>query len=214
MPRTQASDFTAALQLDTAAFLHLVELRLPAPVGTLRFALDAKDVTWNGNTFTAIGGWWGQFGQTTERQVTSLTLILTNADGVIGPKLDPKQGGVDGRGSKVVLRRTLRDFLTAGAPTQAVVEDTTYLEHYQWVDRQHLALGLATFPMQVIMVPWRTLQGLRCPFIYKGKHCGYVGDLKTCDRTTLGVNGCKAHFGEAPMRTGAFWSRGLDLRGA
>ena len=53
-------------------------------------------------------------------------------------------------------------------------------------------------------IPDRTLQGLRCRWIYKGEHCGYIGDLTTCDKTLFGPNGCKVHFPDEPLRFGGF----------
>src|SRR6185503_7868700 len=60
---------------------------------------------------------------------------------------------------------------------------------------------LRVFPAESIRVPDRTCQGLRCRWLYKGAHCGYVGDLATCDKT---VEDCRRHFDGEPLRFGGF----------
>ena len=64
-----------------------------------------------------------------------------------------------------------------------------------------VAFDLGVFPAEAIRVPDRTLQGLRCRWIYKGAHCGYVGDLATCDKTR---EDCRRHFEDEPLRFGGF----------
>ena len=210
--RDLLSQFIADLQKDKVSFLHLVEIRLRSG-NVLRLALNPTAVSWNGSVWSPTSGFWGEVQESAERDAPTLHFLLQNMDGVLGPVFDPNAGGADERGSRVILYRTLRSHLLTGNPGQSQILDALFLEDYQWVGTEHLALHLSLFPATMIQVPWRTLQGSVCVVLYKGEHCGYAGPKATCDKSAFGPDGCKAHFPDEPLRFGAFWVKGMDTRG-
>lgn len=209
--RAIEAPFAALLAGDQLDSVLLVELQRTS--GTVYYALDPEQRTWNGKTFEPSSGFLSEVMESTKREVPSLRLILQNADGVLGPKLYPGiTGGEDLRGRRVVVRRADRTQLGSAPAAGYVIEFTFFVESVTWISRADVALDLGVFPAEAIQVPDRSLQGLRCRWRYKGEHCGYVGTLPTCDFTFDGKNGCVAHFGADPKRFGAFYARGLDLR--
>lgn len=54
MPRNLTSSFVTAIESDVAEFVHLIELDFSG--GFLRINTGAEDLSWNGFTWTAVGG--------------------------------------------------------------------------------------------------------------------------------------------------------------
>ncbi len=197
--RQKAPALVALLQGDQFDLVALIEVDTTA--GPLRYVIDTHPRTWNGLTFEPTAGAFTEIEESAERGVPHLRLVLQNADGVLGPKLHPDSGGEDIRGRRVTIRQASRDLLSGTNPDELVIEWTFFVEGYSWIGREAVALGLGVFPAEAIMVPDRTCQGLRCRWIYKGEHCGYIGDLATCDKT---LQDCRKHFEDEPLRFGGF----------
>ena len=92
-------------------------------------------------------------------------------------------------------------MLAGTSPLDLVIEWVLFINAYSWIGREAVAFDLGVFPAESTRIPDRTLQGLRCRWIYKGRHCGYVGDLATCDKTR---EDCRRHFDGEPLRFGGF----------
>jgi phage-related protein len=195
--RSKDSAFLTLLQGDQLDLVALVEIaRATTP---LRYALDTEARTWNGQTFAATSGTFGEIQESAERQIPGVRLSLQNRDGVLGPITHPAAGGEDLRGRRVTVRQAARSMLTGGTPADRVIEWTFFVNGYAWLGREAVVFELGVFPAEVVRVPDRTCQGLRCRWIYKGEHCGYSGDLATCDKT---LADCRRHFEGEPMRFG------------
>jgi phage-related protein len=197
--RQKDAAFLALLQGDQLDLVALVEIATSKD--PLRYALDTDDRVWNGRTFVATSGTFGEIQESSEREIPALQLLLQNADGVLGPLCHPDAGGEDLRGRRVTIRQAARALLDGEDPDALVIEWTFFVNAYTWIGREAVAFEIGVFPAEAIRVPERTLQGLRCRWIYKGAHCGYVGDLATCDKTR---EDCRRHFEDEPLRFGGF----------
>ncbi|MCK6478565.1 MAG: hypothetical protein HUU06_00290 [Planctomycetaceae bacterium] len=200
--RQKAPALVALLQGDQFDLVPLIEIDTAA--GPLRYAIDTHPRTWNGLTFEPTAGAFTEIEESAERRIPALRLVLQNADGVLGQKVHPDAGGEDIRGHRVTVRQASRDLLSGTTPNDLVIEWTFFVESYSWIGPEAVVFEIGVFPAEAIRVPDRTLQGLRCRWVYKGEHCGYVGDLATCDKTLFGKNGCKVHFPDEPLRFGGF----------
>ena len=200
--RQKASSFVALLQGDQFDLVALLEV--DTSVGPLRYALDTHPRTWDGRTFEPTSGAFTEIEESAERRIPALRLVLQNADGVLGQKVHPEAGGEDIRGRRVTVWQVSRDLIASTPPAEFAIEWTFFVEAYSWIGREAVVFEIGVFPAEAIRVPDRTCQGLRCRWVYRGDHCGYVGDLATCDKTVFGPNGCKAHFPDEPMRFGGF----------
>ena len=198
--RSKNAAFLALLQGDQLDLVALVEITR-ASGAPLRYALDTEARVWNGLTFEPTAGSFGEIQESAEREIPSLQMVLQNADGVLGPLCHPGTGGEDLRGRRVTIRQAARSMLTGTTPADLVIEWVLFVNAYSWIGREAVAFDLGVFPAEAIRVPDRTLQGLRCRWIYKGVHCGYVGDLATCDKTR---EDCRRHFEDEPLRFGGF----------
>lgn len=197
--RQKNAALLALLQGDELDLVALIEIqRSTTP---LRFALDTAPQVWNALTFEPTSGAFGEIQESAEREVPSLQLVLQNADGALGPLCLPDAGGEDLRGRRVTVRQASRALLAGANPDDLVIEWTFFVNAYTFIGREAVAFDLGVFPAEEIRVPDRTLQGLRCRWIYKGTHCGYVGDLPTCDKTR---EDCRRHFEDEPLRFGGF----------
>lgn len=196
--RSKAAAFLAHLLGDQLDIVTFVEIDTSA--GVLRYALDSSDQEWDGETWTATGGHVSEIQESAEREVPELTLTLQNADGVLGPLLHPDAGGEDIRGRRVTIRRACRSLLSGATPDDLVIDSVWFVRSYAWVDRVAVSIDLGVFPAER-EAPDRTLQGLRCRWIYKGTHCGYTGTLASCAKTR---EDCRAHFAGEPLRFGGF----------
>lgn len=183
-------------QIDLVALIEIATSDAP-----LRYALDTEPRVWNGQTFAATSGFFGEIQESAEREIPALQLVLQNADGVLGPLVHPDTGGEDLRGKRVVIRQASRTLLSGESPNDLVIEWTFFVNSYSWIGREAVAFDVGVFPAESVRVPDRTLQGLRCRWIYKGAHCGYVGELATCDKTR---EDCRRHFEGEPLRFGGF----------
>ena len=197
--REKASAFLALLQGDQLDLTALIEI--DTAVGPLRYALDTHPRTWNQKTFAPTAGGFTYIEESAERGVPHLRLVIQNADGVLGPKLHPDTGGEDIRGRRVSIWQVSRDLLYSTPAEDFAIGWTLFVGAYSWIGREAVALELGVFPAEAIKVPDRTCQGLRCRWIYKGEHCGYIGDLSTCDKT---LQDCRKHFEDEPLRFGGF----------
>jgi len=207
--RQKAPALVALLQGDQFDLVPLIEIDMAA--GPLRYVLDTHPRTWNALTFEPTAGAFTEIEESAERRIPALRLVLQNADGVLGQRVHPdaagggsQPAGEDIRGRRVTVRQASRDLLSGTAPQDLVIEWTFFVESYSWIGREAVVFDIGVFPAEAIRVPDRTLQGLRCRWIYKGEHCGYIGDLATCDKTLFGAKGCKVHFPEEPLRFGGF----------
>lgn len=178
----------------------LIEIQLAK--SSLRYAVDDHPRIWDGKTFLPTGGGFSEVEENAERGIPSLNLSLQNRDGVLGPLLFPGAGGEDVRGKRASIYVARRDFLTGAAAGELVIGWTLFVNNVRFLGREAVVLELGVFPAEVIRVPNRNLQGLRCTWVdYKGVHCGYAGDLPTCDRT---LDDCRKHFDGEPLRFGGF----------
>ena len=197
--RSKDGAFLALLAGDALDLVALVEIATSK--GSLLYALDTEDRTWNGKTFRATSGFLGEIQESAEREVPALQLVLQNADGVLGPLVHPDTGGEDLRGRRVVIRQASRALLAGSHPEDLVIAWTFFVNACSWIGREAVTFEIGVFPAEAVRVPDRTLQGLRCRWIYRGSHCGYVGELPSCDKT---VEGCRRHFEDEPLRFGGF----------
>lgn len=197
--RAKDSAFVALLEGDALDLVSLVSIDLES--GPVRLALDAADRAWDGETYSATAGAWDEMQESAEREVPALRLVLQNADGVLGPALDPNAGGEDARGRRVTVAQADRRLLDGGVAADRAIAWEFFVESVAWFGREAVALDLGVFPAALIRVPERTLQGLRCRWRYKGAHCGYAGDLASCAKTR---QDCAAHFPGEPLRFGGF----------
>lgn len=199
--RSRDATFTALLEGDALDLVALVEISTGA-TDPLRYALDTADRTWDGKVWTATAGAFQEIQESAQREVPSLQLVLQNADGVLGPQLDPQvSGGRDIRGRRVTIRQADRRRLSGATAADLVIEWTFFVADVAWLDPGAVAIGLGVFPAETVQVPDRTCQGLRCRWAYRGLHCGYGGALATCDRTRAD---CGRHFPGEPLRFGGF----------
>jgi phage-related protein len=197
--RSKNAAFLALLagdQLDLVALVEIATSKDP-----LRYALDTEARTWNGLSFAPTAGSFGEIQESAEREIPALQMVLQNADGVLGPLCLPDAGGEDLRGRRVTIRQASRTMLAGTTPLDLVIEWVLFINAYSWIGREAVAFDLGVFPAESIRIPDRTLQGLRCRWVYKGRHCGYVGDLATCDKTR---EDCRRHFDGEPLRFGGF----------
>ena len=183
-------------QLDLLALIEIATSDEP-----LLYALDTEPRVWNRQTFAATSGFFGEIQESAEREIPALQLVLQNADGLLGPLVHPDTGGEDLRGKRVTIRQASRTMLAGTTPADLVIEWVLFVNAYSWIGREAVAFDIGVFPAEAVRVPDRTLQGLRCRWIYKGAHCGYVGDLATCDKTR---EDCRRHFEGEPLRFGGF----------
>lgn len=80
--------------------------------------------------------------------------------------------------------------------------DEWVIEAYPTMTRVLMVFELGVAPALSTMVPSAEVQGWACRWVYKGRFCGYVGDLSTCKRN---LNDCAKHdnvarFGADPGR--------------
>ncbi len=197
--RQKSPALLALLEGDQLDLVALVEIeRKTTP---LRYAIDTESRVWNDLTFEATGGAFGEIQESAEREIPALQMVLQNADGVLGPLCHPDAGGEDLRGRRCTIRQASRTLLAGATPDDLVIEWVFFVNAYSFIGREAVAFDLGVFPAEEIRVPDRTLQGLRCRWIYRGEHCGYVGDLPTCARTR---EDCRKHYEGEPLRFGGF----------
>lgn len=197
--RSRDATLLSLLQSEGLDATLLVAIALPS--STIRLALDTADRTWNGQTWTATAGGLGEMQESAEREVPSLQLVLQNLDGVIGPQIDPASGGEDLRRRRVTIYQCDRRRLSGAAAADLVVEWEFIASSVQWLGRDAVAIELGVFPAAEVMVPDRTLQGLRCRWRYRGLHCGSTSELPDCERT---VAACRLRFPGEALRFGGF----------
>ena len=181
-------------ELDLVALIEIDRSTTP-----LLYALDTEPRIWNDQTFQPTSGAVGEIQESAEREVPSLQLVLQNRDGVLGPLAHPSTGGEDLRGRRVTIRQASRALLSGETPDTLVIEWTLFIESTTWIGREAVSFELGLFPLTDIDVPNRSMQGLRCRWIYRGPHCGSTSDLPTCEKTR---DACAVRFPGEPLRFG------------
>ena len=204
--REKDSAFLALLSGDELDLVALIVIeRATTP---LRYALDTEERVWSDQTFAPTAGAFGEIQESAERELPSLQLVLQNRDGVLGPLALPAAGGEDLRGRRVTIRQASRGMLAGDEPDALVIEWALFIESLSWIGREAVTFDLGIFPASDIQVPSRSLQGLRCRWIYRGPHCGSTSTRPTCERTR---EACALRFPGEPLRFGGFPSS-VDAR--
>lgn len=201
------SGFAARLASDNFTRLLLLELLLET---TYRYAFWPAPVTWNGQTYEPTSGAWTEQQETLEPEAPTPQLTLQNLDGVVGLRVDLLQSGKDVRGKKA--RLIITDPIAAATvptPAGSWLEETQFIENYSRADTSAVVFELGVWPAVLVRSPWREVGLARCPWIYKGAHCGFVSlpdgsDVAKCAKT---VEDCERHFPGLPLRTGQFFAR-------
>jgi phage-related protein len=191
--------FRALLASDELDLVRLVEIETSGD--PIRYALDAWPRVWSGATWAATAGGVGEIQESAEREAPALQLVLQNADGILGARAHPDAGGEDLRGRRVTIWTVDRRLLEEEDPALNAIAWRFWINRYTFAGREALAFDLDIFPAAQIEVPNRTLQGLRCRWVYRGAHCAYVGDLPACAFT---VADCALHFVGEPLRFGGY----------
>lgn len=200
--RAPSASAKAALESATPSYVYLVELQLPDPVGTLRYALFGVDVTHRSVAWTKTAGGFTEIQESTQREVPQPRLVLQNLDGVLGPKFDRDVSGyVDPRGSRVVIYTVEASKLGA---VNADVADTFVIEDFK-TSPEAVAFTLGN-PMAVALrVPHRTTNPYGCAWRFASKECGAIPGVTTtfttCART---LEECRARWPGQPLPYGGF----------
>jgi phage-related protein len=105
------------------------------------------------------------------------------------------------RGQRMIVRKLRRELLGEAATQGLVIEWTFFINQYTWLARHAVTFEVGIFPVEELEIPSRTLQGIRCRWIYKGPLCGSVSDEPDCPKT---VPACILRMLGGPLRFGAF----------
>lgn len=171
----------------------------------LRVVRNTDDVVWKGNTYTAFSFEIDSVQESTNGELPSVVVRVSNISRLVQSQLEPFSGGV---GAKVVLTVVQSSDL-AGDPVQQFT--WTILEASATEEWVNFTLG-APNPLRRPFPAGQYTKN-HCMFRYNtpamqaacdpaGALCGYVGALTTCDLTLNGPNGCRFHNNTA--RFGGF----------
>lgn len=184
--RSPASAFQTAIQGDQWRPIWLLELRLST--GTLRYAINPVDVTFNALTYTAVPASVGAIQESAERQAPQVRVRLQNVDGVLGPLVDAlNASGADPRTLRAVVTMVEASNL---ADATAKIEDTLVIDSVT-ISREAVEFILGSPFATGILVPLRAAGSYTCPWEYKGAHCGSESPEKSCGKT---LADCRLRF--------------------
>ena len=149
---------------------------------TLRFAADADDVTFDGETYTGGAGMFGAVQYNDKGELTRATVKLPDVDRTISAYLEASAQNITGR--LITIRLALADY-----PTSA---DSNIIFRLRVI----AARIVGAFAELRCDYPWRldmqipTLRASHeCPWIFKGRECRYAGSDTTCTKT---ITDCQA----------------------
>lgn len=170
------------------AFLNLIEIDVVNPrthefVETLYFVNNKENIEYQGHTYMASA-----FELEIKKEndsVPSLTLTFTDPTRAVEAAIQEYRGG---SGFKVRVIYVNTDALDQPPEIEEEFE-ITYTSNSGY--RITVNLG-AENPLSK-RCPRRFCYREVCTWLYKGKECGYTGELKTCDYTLSGPNGCRVH---------------------
>lgn len=152
-------------------------------VETLRFVHNNEDYDFQGHTYMSMPF---EFQYTSARnELPSITLSVTDFQGIIQAYLQEYKGGVDWDVRLIITNNatTSADYIERFKIVSATASGSDYKISFQ--------LG-AENPLQQRFPP-RLMFRDRCGWNYKSFQCGYTGSLPTCSFNLNGINGCKAH---------------------
>jgi lambda family phage minor tail protein L len=172
------------------AWIALMEVEIVNPdtglyVETLRVANNPEDVTFAGQTFTK-GAF--EFDMNHEAgSVPQMEVVAKDYTRTIQARMEAYRGGTGFRVRLMVIN--------SGAPS---LDPRPDIEEEFIVTKAAANNYVVTFTLGADnpltrRYPFRYQFKDRCPWRYKGVECGYDGDLKTCDFSLQGDNGCAAH---------------------
>jgi phage-related protein len=150
-------------------------------IETLRIVKNNEDVTYQGQVFTAA-----EFDldfSTAANEEPNMTFSAVDPTGAIRDRMEDYNGGV---GFGVVL--TIVNTGNMGAEPE-IEEEFDVLAATAPGINVSWTLG-AENPLKY-QFPYRRQYRDRCPWVFKGKRCKYVGAATACDFTLNGPNGCR-----------------------
>lgn len=115
----------------------------------------------------------------------SIKFSATDVTGAIRDKMEEYGGGVGSSVTVTVVNHGNLDADPELVETFDVLAASAPDINVEWT------LG-AENPLKY-QFPYRRQYRDRCPWVFKGKRCGYTGSMTSCDFTKNGVNGCRAH---------------------
>lgn len=181
---------------DTGAWIWLFELQLPAPTGTLRFANNTEDITWNGETWNKCYFQIDDIPESDNTEVPQLNVRLPNPDNTIQAAVESIQGGV---GNPCIL------YLIHSNNTS----ETTVINYSFKITGCKIDSTWATFtlggahPYDKRVPQYRLIKNY-CPFRFANETeglCGYDAEEgETCNKTLAAcrAKGNAHRFGGTP----------------
>ena len=186
---------------DKDPWLLLVTVALVDDASTVhRFAANSQDVTYQSNTYIAMGFTTSAVESATQGALSEITITLSNvARLMIAALNDPN----DVNGSLVTLLFVHNANL---AVDHSVLEVTYKIKNYRVTGRD-VEFNLGDETLTIAPFPPRNYDTLQCewaPHDFKGSECQYVGSETTCDGL---LNTCRTrsagsntqHFGAFPL---------------
>lgn len=169
-------------------FLNLIEIDVTDPhtcqfIETLYFVNNKENIEYQGHTYLATS--FELEVKKTADEAPTLSLTFYDATRAVEAAIQEYKGAT---GFKV---RVI--FVNTGALDQPpeVSEEFEILYTSNSNYAINVTLG-AENPLDK-RCPRRYCYREVCSWLYKSEHCGYKGDLETCDYTLSGSNGCRAH---------------------
>lgn len=153
-----------------------------APVETLRIVRNNEDIVYQGNTYTAA-----EFSidfENAANEEPSMKFSAVDPTGAIRDRMEDYGGGV---GFGVTL--TVVNTGNLDAPAEIEEEFDVLSASAPGIN---LTWTLGSENPLKYQFPLRRQYRDRCPWVFKGPRCGYVGSDEACDFTLNGANGCRA----------------------
>jgi len=177
----KASGKTAA----SSAWLLLMEFVIDET--TIRLVDNPEDVVFGGNTYTAASMSISTAQESSDGQLASWAIVITDVSRLLAPTLESYDGAI------------------GAAVTLTIVNSKLLAENYAELARSFVVKAANVQGDQItVMLSGSNLLTLRCPrYRYLGKHCNWragtpeCGQSDPCDRTYANciANGNTARFG-------------------
>ena len=168
---------------------------------TIRLVNNNENITFQGQTYYMFPFQLSPVKESSS-ELSNTTLAVSNVTGAIQQIVEQYDGIVGAKVKVFAINTNVPDYIAA--EENFVVTGTT-------ADSNNVTFKLGTDFLFTKRFPNTRILKDYCPFKYKGKRCGYTGNLETCEKT---LADCRLHNnnvrfgGEPTIPQGGLYVRG------
>ena len=185
-------------------FVWLYEIEVPTATPTrYRFCAQTEAVTFDGNDYSPFPITHAAHSEGSDGDLPTLNLNVSNVSREIAGTLEAYNGLI-GQRVKIMLVLMTESYHTSPQFSGQAILNWDFKVTGTTLSEETASMTLGDISLYEVNIPASRISKRYCRFKYRDDGCGYIGEVKNCDKSLDGANGCKAHGGDSPNHPARF----------